>query len=447
MTAISARDLSFVTASGETIFAALDLDLPHACHGLVGRNGSGKSLLGRMLAGKLAASSGNVVRHVATGYLPQQFGREEGTLADALGIAPKLAALARIEAGSVDVADFEQVGDDWECAARWRESLADASLQNDLDRPLSQLSGGELTRVHLLRLFDDKSHYLILDEPSNHLDRHARAWLRQRLHAHPAGALVISHDRELLDEVAVVHDLSSTGIAHYGGNYTFYRACHEEELAAATRHVERAKHDLDAVRRERQRTLEKQNKRQQRAGEANLPHLAIGRREQQAQQTAGHLRNEQAKRLASSRARLREVSEQMERIAPQRIDIRQGGERGGFAVRLENLTLPYGTTQPLNFSLRMRERIHLDGRNGSGKSSLLRVIAGTSEPKGGRVQVTARRILIDQHFNLLDTECSALANLERLAPGHLPEDYRTFLAGIGLTGDRALTDTAVLSGG
>ncbi len=448
MTAISVRQLSFVTAGGDVLLSSLDFDLPRAVHGLVGRNGSGKSVLARLLVGELLASSGTVLRQAQIGYLPQSPSEDERTLGGALGLGPKLAALSRIEAGSVEVADFELIGEDWEFALHWRQSLAEAGLPDDFARPLDQLSGGELTRARLLRLFADPRQYLILDEPSNHLDRQARAWLRQKLRAHTGGALVASHDRELLDEVAAIHELSGNGLVHYGGNYTLYRACHEEEHLAARRHLDRAKRELDVLRRERQRTLDKQQKREQRArGDDNIPHLALGMRRQLGEQSEGRLNNEQARRVAAGQTRLSVARARVEQIAPHRIDLRGGGERGGFAVRAENLVPPFGVARPLNFALRMRERMHVDGRNGSGKSSLLRVLAGLATAREGRFHISGRRLLIDQHFGLIDPAQSALANLARLAPGHPRGDYRTFLAGIGLGGDRALSKAGVLSGG
>jgi ATPase subunit of ABC transporter with duplicated ATPase domains len=449
MTAISARDLSFVAATGDTILSPLDLDLPVARHGLVGRNGSGKSLLARLLAGTLVPSSGTVACRVPVGYLPQVSTHDGHTLGDALGIASKLAALRRIESGVVDPADFERIGDDWAFAARWRQALSEASLSDDFARPLAQFSGGELTRIRLSRLFADASHYLILDEPSNHLDRHARAWLRERLLAHVGGALVVSHDRELLEIVITVHELSGTGLAHYGGDYAFYRARRDEERVAAQRQLDRAKRELDGVRREKQLTLEKQQMREKtvRQGDTNLPRLIVGKRQGQAEQSAGRQRNEQARRLAAGRERLDQARVRVESLASQRIDLRAGGERGGFAVRAENLVPPFGNGRSLNFSLRMGERMHVDGRNGSGKSSLLRVLDGTAAPREGHVRLSGRHLLIDQHFGLLDPSLSALENLERLAPGRPAADYRTFLAGIGLVGDSVLSGAGLLSGG
>lgn len=448
MTAISAHDLSFVTAGGDVLFDSLHLELPRDRHGLVGRNGSGKTLLARLLGGELTASRGTVVRHVPTSVLPQSLPRGRSSLADVLGLGRKLAALARIEAGSVEIADFEQLGDDWEFAARWRQWLVEAGLPDDLERSAAHLSGGELTRAHLLRLFAASSHYLILDEPSNHLDRHARSWLRQRLRAHAGGALIVSHDRELLDDVAAIHELSATGLKHYGGNYTLYRSSRDEEQHAAQRDLELARRQFKATQRERERAVQKQLTRQQRArrSDANLPRLLIGTRQGQAEQSLGRLRNAHERRVEASRAHRDRAVTRVEQRARHRIDIPAPTERRGIAVHLQDLVLPFGHPQPLSLVLRMGQRMHVVGRNGSGKSSLLDVLAGRAAPRAGTVRVGARLLLIDQHFSLIDPNLSALENLATMAPAR-PQDHRTLLAGIGLAGDRAMSSAGTLSGG
>lgn len=448
MTAISARDLTFVSASGDVLLDALDLDLPLDIHGLVGRNGVGKSLLAGLLAGAWRPTRGQVQRHVPVAFLPQSPTRTGGTLADVLGLRERLDALARIEGGGVAPTDFECVGDDWNCATRWQEALRQAGLPDTLDRPLAELSGGELTRAHLLRLFEDPSCYLILDEPSNHLDGPARAWLCERLRAHPGGALLASHDRRLLDQVAAIHELTHRGLVHYGGDYTLYRQQHDEAAHAAERDLERTARAHDAARRELQQARQRQQQRQQRAqhAQANLPRLIAGRRQRQAEQSLARLQNEHQRRVETQRtqhalARQRHLSEPELRLGMPE------AQAHGIVLRTQGLILPFGTGQPLNLCLRANQRVHLAGRNGSGKSTLLRVLAGQLDPRAGTCRIGVRFALIDQHFDLLDPGRSALDNLAALAPGHTPSSYRSLLAGIGLAGDRALAPAGTLSGG
>lgn len=449
MTAISARKLRLATPGGETLIDSLDLELPRALHGLVGRNGAGKSLLARTLAGERPVASGTVVHHVPVGFLPQQPRRETATVAEALGLAPKLAALSRIEAGELDPDDFDRLEGDWLFRDRWQQTLAEARLPTDFERDAATLSGGELTRLHLLRLFADPACYLILDEPGNHLDRDARRWLRRQLENHPGGALVVSHSSELLDGATAIHALSATGMVSHGGNYAHYRVASDEARQAEQHQHEQARRTLHKARQEQQLARERQQKRQQR-GEGrsgNLPRLLLGLRRQQAEQTASRMQQVHAQRIEAARTALAQADARLETTSAQRIDIPTGQGRRAVAVRTHRLVLPFGQSPPLDLVLRHGERLQVSGRNGSGKSSLLRVLAGEVAPRAGEVRVGVRRLLLDQHFSLLDPDLSAQENLAKLAPGQASSHYRTLLAGIGLPGERAARHARQLSGG
>lgn len=146
--------LSYVLGDGRVLFQDLAFGLGRERVGLVGANGVGKSTLVRILAGELRPSTGAVLSSGRVAYLPQQrtpvdVPREPGapsTVAQALGIAPRLKALARIEAGSTDPADFDVVGADWDVAGRATSNLGRLGLaQLGLDRTLASLSGGEAT--------------------------------------------------------------------------------------------------------------------------------------------------------------------------------------------------------------------------------------------------------------------------------------------------------------
>src|SRR5690606_15805517 len=142
-------------------------------------------MLARLLVGELAASAGHCLRSGRVSYLSQQAGSgQAASVAELAGIAPITQALARIEAGSVDPRDFDAVGEHWDIAARLRQACQAHGLASlGLDTPVDSLSGGEAMRVALLgaTLFDPD--FLILDEPSNHLDATGRAALLRQLQA------------------------------------------------------------------------------------------------------------------------------------------------------------------------------------------------------------------------------------------------------------------------
>ncbi|WP_430388320.1 ATP-binding cassette domain-containing protein [Dyella sp. 20L07] len=448
--AILAHQLGFAPSTREPVFDELNLALSISRHALVGRNGSGKSLLGRILANQLTPTSGAVIRHVDVGYLPQQLNLSTGSIADALGIGGKLAALRRIEAGSTDPGDFQTLADDWSIDARCRRWLIDAGLPDELARPWRSLSGGERVRLQLSQLFEQVRSFLILDEPGNHLDRRGRAWLQDRLRAHPGGSLLISHDRELLADVDSIDELSSLGLRRYGGGYEAYSTQRHIEAEAAQRQLEQARREQQALvrnqREEQQRLSQKQNKAKRERANANLPTILLDRRKQRSEMTQQRLSTAQRIQRAQHHEQLTDARTRVEEQQAQRFDLGTFTATG-TALWLEGVVAPYGHAQPIDLYLAPGERLHLSGDNGSGKSSLLAAITGRLSPRAGHVRRGERVFLIDQHYSLLHDHENALENLRRLSPGHSLTDYRHYLAGIGLRGDRAELAAGALSGG
>lgn len=448
--AITTQRLGFAPAGRDPVFSDLDVSFAIGRHALIGRNGSGKSLLARVLAGQLAPTHGSVTRHVDIAYLPQRWPSTTGTLAAALDVERKLDALRRIEAGSTDPADFDTLSDDWSVHERAIQWLVDAGLPGDLARPWETLSGGERVRLHLARMFALAQHFLILDEPGNHLDQRARRWLRERLAAHPGGYLLVSHDRQLLADVESIDELSPLGLRRHGGNYASYAAQRDTERQAAERQLEHVRREQKALDRRQQEDRQRLAQRQQKAGReranANIPTILLDRRKQRSEDTGARLLTAQRAQQARQREQLTHARERVDRHQVQRFDL---GDLPATraALQLEGAVPPHGHDQPIDLHLAPGERLHVSGDNGSGKSSLLAALQGTLPLRAGRIRQGERRLLIDQHYSLLRDELSALDNLRMLSPGHAPTRYREYLAGIGLRSDRADLPTGLLSGG
>ena len=160
------------------------------------------------------------------------------------GVGPALQALARIEAGSTDPADFDTLGERWDIAQRLRAELDLHGLgQLAPERPAAMLSGGEAMRVALLGAWLSDADVLILDEPSNHLDRAKRLQLQLQLQRWPRGLLVVSHDRALLQDMQRIVELSSLGLRDDGGDYAFYAQCKAQQQQQALAELERCRHE------------------------------------------------------------------------------------------------------------------------------------------------------------------------------------------------------------
>ena len=448
--AIFIHQLGFALPGRDRVFEELETSFSIGRHALVGRNGSGKSLLGQILAGRIEPTHGHVTRHVELDYLPQRWPAFGGSIAAALGVEHKLQALRRIEAGSVDPADFQALADDWtvrERASRWLEQ---ASLPSDLARPWESLSDGERVRLRLTQLFERNQHFLILDEPGNHLDRRGRHWLREKLEAHAGGYLLISHDRALLADVESIDELSPQGLRRYGGDYAAYAARRDADRQAAERQLDQSRREQKILDRkqheERQRLEQQQQKAKRERANANMPTILLDRRKQRSEDTGGRLLTAQRLQQARQHGQLTQARARVDVHRAQRFDL---GEHAATraSLQLNDVIPPYGHDQPINLHLSPGERLYLHGDNGSGKSSLLAAIAGRLPPRGGHLRRGERLLLIDQHYSLLDDQRSALENLRELSPGHEPTRYREYLAGIGLRGERADVAVGALSGG
>lgn len=441
---------------GRILFSALDLHLDDRPTGLVGRNGVGKSVLARLLAGEVEPTAGKRAASGRVHYLPQQIRVPPGaTVASLAGVDGPLDALARIEAGSADMRDFDALGDRWDIRQQLAQAL-DAQGLPDLapDRAADTLSGGEAMRVALAGAFLSEADFLILDEPSNHLD----APQRQRLHAQLAqwqnGLLVISHDRRLLDTFARIEELSPHGLRTYGGGYGFYAARKAEEQAQAQRELEQTK---AAVQRQ-ERALREQRERQQRrqargnrdARDANQAPILMGLRKDRSEDSAGRFAARQQAAREQLGAQLREAARRQEptvELALFAPDAASAQDR--IALRLEDAVLPFvpATAQGMNLTLTGRQRIGITGANGSGKSTLLKVLAGQVPPLSGLRRAHVPVAWLDQRLAGLDPAASVLAQLREANPDAGEAALRTRLALLGLDAGHIDGPSAKLSGG
>ena len=227
--------------------------------GLVGRNGCGKSTLLRLISGETEPAKGTVHRSGTIGVLAQHID-ERLDVAQALGVDEALARLQRLERGEGSLDDADHA--DWTLEGRITAALAAISLPAlPLHRPIVSLSGGERTRVALARLLIEAPDLLLLDEPTNNLDADGRKAVGDLLAQWQGGAIVASHDRDLLERVDRIVELTPVGVTVFGGAWSEFAAAREAMRARAEADLDRATDALRHAERSVQKSKEKKAQR------------------------------------------------------------------------------------------------------------------------------------------------------------------------------------------
>ncbi|MEI6085189.1 MAG: ATP-binding cassette domain-containing protein [Verrucomicrobiota bacterium] len=342
--------------------------------GLVGRNGSGKTSLLKILAGAQPADAGEISRRrgLRVGYLPQEFeldGTKTVRQNIEAGAADLLDWIARYEAGE----DGDELLHDIEQADGWNLETRIIASVTALDAPpldslVGPLSGGEKRRVALCRALVAQPDLLLLDEPTNHLDAESIRWLEDYLQKFPGAVIFVTHDRYFLNVIATrIIELADGRCFSHPGNYSAYL----ESKAA------------------RQQIAEQSERRRQRFLKFELEWVRSGAR---AQRTKAQHRMRAYYQLAGMEAPPEE--REMDLLIP------PAPELGNTAVELENAGAQFGDRslfRNLSFALKPGQCTGVVGRNGVGKTTLLRLCLGERQPDTGTVTIGKKVI-----FNYVD---------------------------------------------
>jgi ATP-binding cassette, subfamily F, member 3 len=433
------------TIGGRTLFEEADMQVNYGERvALVGPNGAGKSTLFSLLLKKDEADAGTIERDEWTmiGHLAQEGEAtgEETVLDVATGRASEIPSLEKRlreleEAGTVDTPEYSEASSkhaalsDPKVEAKAKKILVGLGYkQEDFDRKAKELSGGWVMRAHLARLLVMEPDLLLLDEPTNHLDLVSLLWLQSYLKTYPGAVLLISHDRQFMDEIIeTVYEIAECRLHSYSGNYSAYleeRDARYERQNAAYKNQQKEIADL----------REFYDRFRQVASKASQ---------------------------AMSKLKQIERMELIEKPLPPRKPFRfqippppRGGQR---AVVLEGIHMAYPTSQGerkvyegLDLTIERMERTVLVGPNGAGKSTLLKILAGVLEfQKGKRVEGPNAKIgYFSQHrAATLDPNKSILDEV-KASNGELSEnDARGILGSFLFRKDDIYKKTSVLSGG
>jgi ATP-binding cassette, subfamily F, member 3 len=436
---LTIRDLK-VSVGGRTLFERASLGVNYGDRvALVGPNGAGKSTLFSVILKQRLPDEGVVERDewTMTGYLPQEGEAvgDETVLEVATGrtqLAELEKRLAQLEKeGAVSSPEYLEAHAkhdalcDTQVAAKAMSILAGLGFrQGDEDRPAREMSGGWIMRAHLARLLVIEPDLLLLDEPTNHLDLLSLLWLQKYLKNYSGALLLISHDRQFMDEVVTqVYEIASGKINAYTGNYSDYLRQREERYQSQLSAYKNQQKEIQAL-----------------------------------QEFADRFRSV-ASKASQAMSKLKQI-ERMELIEkpapppkPFRFQIPQPPRGGQRAVTLEGIHMAYGEHRVyagLDLVIERGERTVLVGPNGAGKSTLLKILAGQVEFQQGERKLghNAKLGYFSQHrAGTLDPNRTVLEEVLASAPLLREDDARGVLGSFMFRKEEIYKLTSVLSGG
>lgn len=408
-----------VSVGGEEILSHLDFEIKgQEKIAVVGRNGAGKTTLLRLIAGELELDRDDKrngpgilsSRKVTTGYLKQsQAVSSEKTVEEIL--------LEFCPAGDL----FSRERFEYEMEYD-RIFTGFGFRTEDKKRKLGSFSGGEQTKIALIRLLLLKPDILLLDEPTNHLDIQTVEWLEEYMRHYDRAVVFVSHDRFFLDQVVdVVYELNGGRLKRYPGNYTHYRQQKRKDLETGKKAYERQQEEIQRL----NDLIEK------------FKH--------------------KPKKAAFARSR-KKIIERMEKIDPPEEDdvhIFTGDLEplvpgSKWVLEAEHLKIGYDKVL-LELSLRVRkgQKIGIIGENGVGKSTFLKTVAGLLEPMEGKCTLGNRTMIgyFDQQSAALESEKQVVEHFHELFPVMTEKEVRQTLGAFLFPGKMAATKVSGLSGG
>ena len=393
MKSISLLNISFAYSGTDDLFTDLSYSFSADKKvAIIGDNGAGKTTLLKIISGDLVADSGRVIRNASCQLLKQ--------------------------------------------------------INSDATK-----SGGQSQQQALSRVFDSMADILLLDEPTNNLDATARQDFFKRLFSYRGGAVIVSHDRELLNQMDMLLELHNGKLSVFGGNYDFYVAQKrqmqesiESKYTDAQKEIARLNATITKAQNTRQHHEAKQQKDKNNKSAGSK--IAVNALKGKSQET-------EAKRRKLIQAKLNRQLESCAELSAQlrndtiKVPLPNAKVYDKEIVRLEKVCFSYGEKSVLsdfNFTMRTGERVRIVGNNGAGKTTLLKLISGFLYPSAGYIKVSGKVAYLNQDLSLLNHDKSVVENIADYA-GLAQHNAHAIAANFGFRGDASKKKVGVLSGG
>ncbi len=425
--------VSFAVSPGEKI-------------GLIGRNGSGKTTLLDIISGKTTPDDGEIAisRGAKTGYLEQEAEYHEGNslLDEMLCARPDVLLLKhRLQeaemalsatsgaAGSPTLEAYGLLQEEFERSGGYAyDNIVTGALtglgfdKSEFDRKISTLSGGQRTRLFLAKTLLAKNDLLMLDEPTNHLDVPAILWLEEFLKTYPGAALIVSHDRYFLDRVVTrIVEIDRGHSEEFTGGFSAYRIEKDKRTAERQRH-----YDLMAARLEKEKEY--------------INRMRAGVNARQAKGREKRLERFDLPDKPATDARALSF------------DWAEAKRSYDTVVKADGISKSFGNKivlKDISFTIRRGERAGIIGRNGTGKSTLLKIIMGEIRPDTGEVFMSqgVKTAYYAQGMEGLTESDSVINELWSAKPLAPEQEIRDMLGAFLFSGDSAEKRISDLSGG
>lgn len=357
MKSISLSNVSFAHTGADNLFSSVSaiFDTSHTV-AIVGANGCGKTTLLRIIAGQLQPATGRITRNASVYLMPQMFLHKNH-------------------------------------------------------------SGGQSQYTELMRAFDSGADILLLDEPTNNLDARARDDLFRRLKLRGGGVIIVSHDRQLLNQMSVIMELDADGLHLYPGNYDAYVAAKsaaadrlQSQYTHATKEISRLNNTRLAAMRTAQRHTAKQQKDKANARRSRIAANAL---RGVSAENAGRQARKIEEKLQQQISIRQDISHQLQTDSIKIPILQPRGEQKEL-LNVQNISFSYGATPLLcdvSFRMTRGERVRIAGANGCGKTTLLRIIAAQLPPATGRVISNGRMAYLNQDLSVLSPNKTVLDNI------------------------------------